>query len=241
MMLAVAAVTLAPVLGGMALRAALGYPANTWWTGFSLGVVAGCLPCLLWMAVTQIDGSASWRLGALAEEWTAERLKVLPGSWHIEHSVPFPAGRSAVDVDHILVGYGGVLAIETKWTSHAIELGAKHLHADVQRAVQQAIGNANRVRGLIQRVAPGTNVTPVVVFWGPQVTSLATLMRKERSALIVAGRDADDWVPLLGSDNLEPEATARIVERLQWWRQQQDTSAARAQTRRPLARTKRAA
>ena len=63
---------------------------SSWWTPFVFGLGLGAFPCLVWIAVTSADGSATWRIGADAEAWTAEELRGLGSSWHIEHAVLFP-------------------------------------------------------------------------------------------------------------------------------------------------------
>lgn len=56
----------------------------------------------------------AWRHGALGEESVASELWRLarPGAWRYVHSVP--VGIRGSDIDHVLVGPGGVLTINTK-------------------------------------------------------------------------------------------------------------------------------
>lgn len=207
------------VLGaGVLQEAVVGRPMAAWWTPFLLGLVLGAFPCLVWGALTSADGSASWRIGAQAEQWTAEELEGLGPSWRIEHNVPFPGPSHVVDVDHVAVGPHGVLAMETKWTSHAVDLGARRLAPEVAKAIEQARANAGRVRGLLRRVNVATDVIPVVVYWGPKVTPPPISVRREDGVRLVAGRRGSEWRPLLSLDRLDEADIDRLASRVRDWR-----------------------
>lgn len=53
-----------------------------------------------------------WYTGALGERSVAARLATLPDGWTVLHSLP--VGRGGADVDHLVVGPGGVFTINTK-------------------------------------------------------------------------------------------------------------------------------
>jgi hypothetical protein len=55
----------------------------------------------------------AWRVGAGGEETVGERLeKLKKHGWHVLHSVPI--GNRGSDIDHVLIGRGGVYTINTK-------------------------------------------------------------------------------------------------------------------------------
>lgn len=54
----------------------------------------------------------SWYQGALGEIEVGELLRGLGPEWFVRHSVPIGAGTK--DVDHLIIGPGGVFAINTK-------------------------------------------------------------------------------------------------------------------------------
>jgi hypothetical protein len=80
---------------------------NLFATGFVMGVGVACVPWLLWTAITSVDGSWSWRVGADAERWTAEELARLGPGWQIEHHLVFTGTRRGErwysDIDHVAV------------------------------------------------------------------------------------------------------------------------------------------
>ena len=54
----------------------------------------------------------SLRAGSDGEEQVARQLAKLPDGWHVFHSLP--AGSRASDIDHVVVGPGGVFIMNTK-------------------------------------------------------------------------------------------------------------------------------
>jgi hypothetical protein len=54
----------------------------------------------------------AWRIGADGEEKVAARLGRLPESWKVLHALP--VGSRGSDIDHLVVGPGGVFTINTK-------------------------------------------------------------------------------------------------------------------------------
>jgi len=185
-------------------------------TGFLLGAGLVSIPWALWTVALAVDGSASWRIGADAEQWTANELHRLGPSWRIEHNVPFPDNGYLHDVDHIAIGPYGVLAVETKWSTSAVDLGAKRLPKKVQEAIQSSEASAGRVRGLLRRIAD-IDVIPLVVYWGRDVTPPLDPVRREGSARIVAGKESARWRPLLDRQHLDDEMVARLSARVQSW------------------------
>lgn len=205
------------VLGISAVQKAwFGHPLTASIMGFLLGAGMVSVSWMMWTLSLSVDGSAPWRIGADAEQWTANELHRLGASWQIEHNVPFPENGYVGDVDHIACGPYGVLAVETKWTRSTVDLGAKRLPKEVDRAVKQAEANAGRVRGLLRRVAD-VNVIPLVVFWGQEVKAPPELVRREGRVRIVAGKQGALWRPLLDRQHLDPEMVAQLSTRVHRW------------------------
>ncbi|HWI03830.1 MAG TPA: nuclease-related domain-containing protein, partial [Acidimicrobiales bacterium] len=211
------------VLGTASVQEAVtGRPMASWFVPFVLGAALASFPCLAWIAITSVDGSATWRIGADAEGWTADVLRDLGPDWRIEHTVPFPDRRHVVDVDHIAVGPYGVLVVETKWTGQAVDLSRKRLAPHVVEAMEQVEGNAGRVQGLLRRVNTGVPIIPVVVYWGPNVVPPAGAVRREGNVRVVAGRRGGDWGSLLSRDRIDARTIDSVAERVRSWRVEQE-------------------
>lgn len=81
--------------------------------GFQLGATAASC---VWVIATLLrlgDGGQNLRIGAAAERFTAEELRKLGPGWQVVDAVEF----DGFDVDHVAIGPGGVLAVESKWTA----------------------------------------------------------------------------------------------------------------------------
>jgi hypothetical protein len=123
--------------------------------------------------------------GESAEQWTADAVEsVKDHGWQVAHSVRFEDGY---DADHVLVGPGGVIVIETKWSSYDWTLD--------DRRLRSAMGQVSRRAGLLSRRL-AREVTPVVVLWGRAAAALdGTSGRLEKAGVRVMSGDAlPPWV-----------------------------------------------
>jgi hypothetical protein len=77
-------------------------------------------------------GERNWRVGAVGEESAGRRLVPLErAGWQVLHSVPIGMGRT--DIDHVLIGRGGVFTLNTKhhpgakiWVGgHALQINGR--------------------------------------------------------------------------------------------------------------------
>lgn len=119
----------------------------------------------------------SWRVGADGEETIGGRLEKLRGvGWHILHSVP--VGNRGSDIDHVLVGPGGVYTLNTKthpdgkiWVSKTTVMVNGHK----QPYLRNSRFEADRAAKLLSAaVGWRVEVTPALIFltgtFIPQVT-----------------------------------------------------------------------
>jgi hypothetical protein len=74
-----------------------------------------------------ITERANYRLGYDGERYVAEELsRLIAFGFHIYHDVPFETpDKTNFNIDHVLVGPGGVFAIETKTRSKPLDESAK--------------------------------------------------------------------------------------------------------------------
>ncbi|CAI7974232.1 NERD domain-containing protein [Frankia sp. Hr75.2] len=115
---------------------------------------------------SETDG---WRKGLVGEETVGAELELLAGrGWRVLHSIPLPRG---VDIDHLLIGPGGVFTFNTKyhvgariWVGdQAVKLGGqpypyvRKARAEASRAsaaLSGACGFAVQVDAVLAFVAP---------------------------------------------------------------------------------------
>jgi hypothetical protein len=150
--------------------------------------------------VVQFTGTAYTMAGELAEQWTAAELRKLRrNGWHLVNHFRL---RQA-DIDHVLIGPGGVFAVETKWSSDAWEIDP--IDDRLKRAVEHVGGEARRLRLWAEFKRAGVeSVEPVVFLWGAAAANLSdsAAFTRVNGAVIVAGPRAKEFRSRLGTGAL---------------------------------------
>lgn len=99
-------------------------------------------------------------MGDQAEQWTAQELRTTrPLGWQVVNH--FLLRRD--DIDHVLIGPGGVYAVETKWSN---DRGGRYARTQERDAVAQASSNARSMTLWSELRTSGVQVQPVAVVWG---------------------------------------------------------------------------
>ncbi len=185
---------------------------------FGLGA-AGCA-VVAWRRVMEIR---AYRRGLLGEQAVAEQLQeLLAFRYHVFHDVP---GDGSWNIDHVVVGPGGVFAIETKYRTkrpgkaldrdhEAIFDGRKIQFPsgfDVD-AAQQAIRNARWLANLLSKsLGERIAVRPLVALPGWLVTLKANSEVKVLSGKQVPGFIATE--PMRLSDKAIQQISFQLDQR----------------------------
>ncbi|GAA3488561.1 nuclease-related domain-containing protein [Streptomyces cremeus] len=150
----------------------------------------------------------TWRTGYRGEQLVgAELARLTSHGWHVLHAVPLPR---EVDIDHLLIGPGGVFSINTKrhpdkvvWVGNdavRINHGPPHPYLRKSRA------EARRVQRVLTRYCDvAVQVQPVLVFVGT-----AELVREPTllDVRVYREREVSALGPLDGV--LDPEQVERV-------------------------------
>lgn len=130
----------------------------------------------------------SWRIGADGEETVGARLEKLHGDgWQLLHSVP--VGSRDSDIDHVLIGAGGVFTINTKthpkaniWVSRTTVMVNGHK----QFYLRNSRFEAERAARLLSRAVGWTvEVTPALVFLTDTFIAQVTVKDRPDDVLIL--------------------------------------------------------
>jgi Nuclease-related domain len=150
---------------------------------------------LLWFWLVVHDGELHRRLGILGETWSKDELSWLSKrGWHLFSNIAF----EGFDVDQVLVGPGGIFAIETKFSSRS------DASRDVAAAARQSVNNAHKIKLLLRTYQVDVQVTPVLFLWGPGYREMEP--ESFRKVTIAQGDDVHSWVrALLKSPTLVDE------------------------------------
>jgi len=188
-------------------------PWPTWLQAFLLGfVTASVLACLAWM-VHVLSGAHGWTLGKLGEEATAEAVssrKQRGKGWRLINGL-YLARHG--DIDHILVGPGGVFAIESKWTSNPCRVEQGSIVGLLGREpVAQARDGARKMERLLRHGPQQFDVAvqPVVVLWGPGGLRLDQGWTTVDGVLVCEGRRQRSWLRQLDGLVLDQPMVEKI-------------------------------
>lgn len=114
----------------------------------------------------------AYEIGDRGEVKVGRKLAGLPDAWHCLHSVP--VGEDGSDIDHVLVGPGGVFTLNTKHHPNGRVTVYEHsvfVNDRKQPYIQRSRFEARRAAHLLtSSCGLPVTVTPVLVFVGADVT-----------------------------------------------------------------------
>lgn len=104
--------------------------------------------------------------GAAGEAATAEVLAGLPSEWTALHDVRWP-GRRLANVDHVVIGPGGVFVIDSKNWSGRVSTEGGHLRQNGRSREKAVASAADAALAVAELIGPhATHVYPVLCFVG---------------------------------------------------------------------------
>jgi hypothetical protein len=192
-------------------------------TAFALGAVTVGALWLAWWLTLLVAGTFSSWAGGIGEFWTGETLDPLrKKGWRTISNVFL--GDS--DVDLILVGPGGVLAVETKWTSERWNAMAGARSKWFEQAIGQAQQSAKRLSALLRQREFGVEVpvVPILMLWGPGAVPIEGGFREIDGVAVLVGAQSDAWFAALdrSPQRIENWQVAAVSEGLQAYRDEQE-------------------
>lgn len=137
--------------------------------------------------------SVSWYLGAKGELDVAAMLATLPASWSVFHSLPI--GKKGADIDHLVIGPGGIFTINTKnHTGKGIWVAGQTLMVSGHKVphIRNAEYEADRVTTLLgERMPHLAAAHPVVAIVNAKSLSIT---RKPERVAVVTGPALRRWL-----------------------------------------------
>jgi hypothetical protein len=171
----------------------------------------------LWLAtlvVVVVSGSGPILMGVQAEDWTMQELRRLRRrGWT---SIAGVTLLEDADIDHIAVGPGGVLVIETKWSADrwpSDRRGSKYMERALVRAVVQARENCRHVRLAFASGIPKEHVRAVCVLWSNQA-SADDHIRESDGVTIVPAPMLRSWLRELEAPLIDGAQIEQVVSKL---------------------------
>jgi hypothetical protein len=160
----------------------------------------------------------AWRVGAKGEAKVGKSLDGLPDGWHVLNSVP--VGERDSDIDHVVIGPGGVFTLNTKHhPGGRVWVAERALMVNGQRTdyLRKSRFEAERASRLLSAAA-GVRVAvePIIVIVGADITRKAN-----PDGVHVVPREAlKRWLDKR-PQCLSDESVAAVFEHARWdstWR-----------------------
>jgi hypothetical protein len=164
--------------------------------------------------------SLSWYVGAKGEIVVGSLLETLPPEWTVFHAIPLGASNS--NIDHLIVGPGGIFTINTQhhsgqeiWVGkRAMTVGGQTVHC-LTNAEFEAERVTTLVRGRMPLLAP---VQPVVALLDPKQLTIA---EKPDQVKVIDAHDLRRWLvnlhPVLSAG--EVQEVADLIDSPHNWRE----------------------
>ena len=157
-------------------------------------------------------------MGTAGEVWTAQELRRLRRKgWHLVNGVQ---REYRGDIDHILVGPGGVLVVETKWSTSRWPVngrGDTFMQGRMDDAASQAQNNRKAVVDWLVDVAPDVHAISVAVLWsGSPQTGSTWVTWRDRHTVVIPGERFRRWLEEeLPKTGVTPDVVNRIRSKLE--------------------------
>lgn len=192
---------LAGVLGAADLTVAAAVPGNAFGIptvepeNRSMLVVYGLflLAVSVWAVATAERRTRHTPLEAVTAEEAGAPPPVLHSlrraGWYVADDVHLPHA----DLDHVVVGPAGVLAVQVVRTDVPDPRGRPHARARIA---------AQQLRRALQQREVDVDVVPAVVAWGPGLDAPAGGVRVVDSVAVLLGAQADEWLAELAQRQL---------------------------------------
>ena len=126
--------------------------------------------------------AAPWYRGALGELHVGRLLTKLPPGWHVLHAVP--VGKGDADIDHVVVGPGGVFTVNTKnHSGQKVWVAGRTFMVNGQK--QPHVRNAEYEAQRASRLLSAAANSPITAIPVIAVVDPASFTERERPATVV--------------------------------------------------------
>lgn len=165
----------------------------------------------------------AWRIGADGEEEVAARLRKLGDDWKVLHAIP--VGENGSDIDHVVIGPGGVFTINTKHhPNSSVWVGGNTVLIDGHRVpyVRNSRYEAKRTSKFLTTALGGVPVltTGLIVVMGAREGFKVKSQPPDGDVIVLTRREVAKWLakrPVVLT-NPHVEAVFEVARRSDTWR-----------------------
>lgn len=178
---------------------------------FACGLSVGTSLLFIWVSIDSTEASR-YESAAYAEMKTHDEVRKLASTgWRVWSNVLF----DHCDVDHIAIGPGGVVVLETKQADHELTDRYGGPTKRAIEAVQQVARNSQKITGVLrQHGYDGAVSTDAVAVWGRAASKIGILQTKKPTGLLIHGARLREYLSEL-PETLTPEQRTAAADALQ--------------------------
>jgi hypothetical protein len=137
------------------------------------------------------DGA--YRKGAKGERLVGKRLAKLGNEWHVLHSIPI--GGSGTDIDHIVMGPGGVFTLNSKnHLGHQVWVHTRAFKVDGFSKNEYLGASRSEAKKASQRLSVACGFQVPVVGVIVVLADALTIREMPESTPVVARKNIDRWL-----------------------------------------------
>jgi hypothetical protein len=155
--------------------------------GFLLGATVAASVGATWYVISVFSGSATSWMGEQGELWTNDELATLQKhGWMIAHGVRL---REFGDIDSVAIGPGGLVVIETKWSSDAWDTTSRKRR--IVEAADYLVDAATPLKNVLKRGTGTVPVYRVIALWPSPDTAPGA---GGRDVVVLPGLELGSWI-----------------------------------------------
>lgn len=133
----------------------------------------------------------AWRQGAIGEEEVARRLRRLPPTWTTLHDLPL--GQNGANLDHLVIGPGGVFSLNTKNLRGRVWVAKRALLVNGHKTdyLWKSKAEAERVASILTKGTGDTiSVEPILVVMGAELK----IKTQSHAVMVVTRKRIKSWL-----------------------------------------------
>lgn len=160
---------------------------------------------LLW------TGAANTLMGLVGESYTADVLrKFRSRGWKLVNGIKI---TGSTDVDSVLVGPGGIIVVETKWSGSQWPMpdsADSYMYVELDKAIEQVIRNQRKVESRFKSITAADKIRAICVLWSSQNSSDDLKWIERGGVTVIRGGQLASWMGSLGSNELSHDEISKI-------------------------------
>lgn len=204
------------VLGFLAVfPSVIALPIAIWRHGTERWIVVGAAGISgLWLVGTFTllwTGVSNTLMGLVGESYTADVLrKFRAKGWKLVNGIKI-IGKA--DVDSVLVGPGGLIVVETKWSGSRWPIpdsDDSYMYVELDKAVEQVIRNRKKVELKFGGVIAANKIRAICVLWSSQNSSKDRKWIERDGVTVIRGGHLALWMESLDASQLSRDEIAKV-------------------------------